>query len=80
MNDMNIKIIITVKCFGTDSWTCSRLNTLSDDNFYVSFLMLFCHHHHHHHHRRRRRHHHRHPYRDYRSKLRKNMFFAIVAS
>jgi hypothetical protein len=84
---MNIEIIIAVKFFRTASWTCSRVNALSDDNFYVTFAMLFYYyyyHHHHLHHRRRRRcrrcHHYRHPYRDYRSSLRKGMFFVIVAS
>jgi hypothetical protein len=63
---MNIEIIDAVKFFRTASWICSPVNALPDDNFYVTFAMLF-YYHHHHHHRRRRRHHHRHPYRDYRS-------------
>jgi len=74
---MNIEIIITVKFFGTASWTCLRVNALSDDKFYISFVMLF--YYHHHRRRRRRRYHRRHPYRDYRSNLRQDMCFAIVA-
>jgi len=76
---MNIEIIIAVKFFRTASWTCSRVNALSDDNFYLTFAMLFYYHYHRrrYHHRRR---HHRHSYRDYRSNVRKGMFFVIVAS
>ena len=76
---MNIEIIITVKFCRTASWTYLRVNALSDDKFYVSFVMLFYYYYYYHHHRRRR-HHHRHSYRDYRSNLRKDMCIAIVAS